>query len=260
MLFYCSIRSLKVTVLDANINIYATEVVKFDKDLPHYKTRDGIYRDEVDPGRIVSPKLMWVEALDTVLKRLHHSGLDFGRIVAVSGSAQQHGSVYWKNGSSAVLASLDSKKPLVDQLGCAFSVKESPIWMDCSTTQQCRDIEKAVGGAMALSELTGSCAHERYAGPQIRKLFEMYPEVYENTERISLVSSFMGSVLIGEYACIDQTDGAGMNLMDIKQRQWSEKALEVFCSNSTIFTKKLARMLKFLNFYIFYTSLFVDSL
>ncbi|KAK9271119.1 hypothetical protein L1049_026708 [Liquidambar formosana] len=122
--------------------------------------------------------------------------------------------------------SFDSKKPLVEQFGDAFSIKESPIWMDSSTTDQCREIEKAVGGALELSQLTGSRAHERYTGPQIRKIFETQPEVYKITERISLVSSFMASLLIGAYACIDQTDGAGMNLMDIKQRAWSKIALE----------------------------------
>lgn len=126
-----------------------------------------------------------------------------------------------------LLPTLDFEKPLVEQLGDAFSVKDSPIWMDCSTTEQCRAIEKAVGGALELSKLTGSCAHERYVGPQIRKIFEKQPEVYKVTERISLVSSFMTSLLIGGHASIDHTDGAGMNLMDIKLKAWSRKALEV---------------------------------
>ncbi|KAK6160556.1 hypothetical protein DH2020_003937 [Rehmannia glutinosa] len=229
--FDCSTQSLKATVLDANLKIFATEVVTFDKDLPHYKTKDGVYRDPLVNGRIVSPTLMWVEALDVILQRLDKSKLDFGKIIAISGSAQQHGSVYWKNGSYLTLASLDSEKPLVDQLGEAFSIKESPIWMDCSTTEQCRAIEKAVGGALELSKLTGSCAHERYVGPQIRKIFETQPEVYNNTERISLISSFMASLLIGGYACIDHTDGAGMNLMDIKLRAWSKIALEATAPN-----------------------------
>lgn len=172
---------------------------------------------------------MWVEALDLILQRLERSKLDFGKVAAVSGSGQQHGTVYWKNGSSEMLSCLDPNKPLVDQLCDAFSIKESPTWMDCCTTKQCREIEKAVGGALELSRLTGSVAHERYAGPQIRKIFQEQPEVYTVTERISLISSFMASLLLGGYASIDHTDGAGMNLMDIKLRDWSAIAMEVCC-------------------------------
>ncbi|KAI3729327.1 hypothetical protein L6452_17983 [Arctium lappa] len=111
-------------------------------------------------------------------------------LIALLSNGQQHGSVYWKKGSSKILSSLDPKKPLVAQFGQAFSTKESPIWMDSSTTEQCRAIEKAVGGALKLSELTGSRAYERYA-------------------------------------CIDHTDGAGMNLMDIKKRVWSKQILKI---------------------------------
>lgn len=220
-------------MLDSNLNIVASELVHFDSDLPHYKTKDGVYRDPSGNGRIVSPTLMWVEALDLMLQKLSKSNLDFGKIAAVSGSGQQHGSVYWKTGSSHVLSSLDPGKPLLDQLGDAFSVKESPIWMDSSTTAQCREIEKACGGAMELARVTGSRAYERFTGPQIKKIFDTQPEVYKNTERISLVSSFMASLLIGAYAAIDHSDGAGMNLMDIKEKAWYKVALEV--CNAIIF-------------------------
>lgn len=47
------------------------------------------------------------------------------------------------------------------------------------------------------------------------KIYQQTPEVYANTERVSLVSSFMCSLLLGEYAAIDTSDGAGMNLMDL---------------------------------------------
>lgn len=221
------LRSLKATLLDANLNIVVSELVNYDSELPHYNTKGGAFRDPFVNGRIVSPTLMWVEALDLILHRLEKSNVDFGKIAAVSGSAQQHGSVYWKNGSFKILSSLDPKKQLVDQFHDSFSIKESPVWMDCSTTEQCKAIEEAVGGGLELARLTGSRAHERYVGPQIRKIFETQPEIYQNTERISLVSSFMASLLIGGYACIDQTDGAGMNLMDIEHRTWSKIALEV---------------------------------
>lgn len=224
--FDSSTQSLKATVLDSNLNIVTSEIVHFDSELSHYKTKDGVYRDPSVNGRIVSPTLMWVEALDLIFQKLSKSKLDFGKIAAVSGSGQQHGSVYWKNGSSAILSSLDSKKSLAEQFGDAFSVKESPIWMDSSTTEQCREMEKAVGGALELSRITGSRAYERFTGPQIRRIFQTQPDVYKVTERISLVSSFMASLFIGAYASIDHTDGAGMNLMDIKQRDWSKTVLE----------------------------------
>lgn len=223
-------RSLKATVLDGNLVIVASESIHFDSELPNYKTKDGVYRDPSENGRIVSPALMWVEALDLLLEKLK-SKVDYKKIVAISGSGQQHGSVYWSKNGKAILATLDPLKSLQIQLEDAFSVKDSPIWMDSSTTSQCREIEAAVGGALELSKLTGSRAYERYTGPQIRKIYQTKPDVYNNTERISLVSSFMASLLIGDYASIDETDGAGMNLMDIKQRIWSKIILEVYSVN-----------------------------
>ncbi|PNX97034.1 xylulose kinase-like protein [Trifolium pratense] len=225
--FDSSTQSLKATVLDSNLNIIASELIHFDSDLPHYKTQDGVYRDPSNNGRIVSPTLMWIEALDLMFQKLSKSNLDFSKISAVSGSGQQHGSVYWKIGSSKILSSLDHKKPLLEQLENAFSIKESPIWMDCSTTAECRAIENAFGGgALELAKVTGSRAYERFTGPQIKKIFDHQPDIYNNTERISLVSSFMASLFIGAYAAIDHSDGAGMNLMDIKAKAWSKVALE----------------------------------
>ncbi|XP_073006258.1 xylulose kinase 2 isoform X1 [Typha latifolia] len=236
--FDSSTQSLKATVLDGNLTIVASEIVHFDSELPHYKTKDGVHRDSTENGRIVSPTLMWVEALDLLLEKLKPK-VDYGKVVAISGSGQQHGSVYWKKGSQDMLASLDPNKTLLSQLNDAFSTSDSPVWMDNSTTAQCREIEKAVGGALELSKLTGSRGYERFTGPQIRKMYEKQRQIYDNTERISLVSSFMASVLIGRYACIDETDGAGMNLMDIKQRAWSKIVLD---ATAPVLEEKLGKL------------------
>jgi len=45
-----------------------------------------------------------------------------------------------------------------------LSVSDSPVWMDASTTQYCRDLEKKIGGMNELAHITGSRAFERFTG------------------------------------------------------------------------------------------------
>jgi xylulokinase len=104
-------------------------------------------------GRITGPVLMWVEALELVLTKLAKANFPLHKVYAISGSGQQHGSVYWARG--AHLKGLDPSQALVTQLQEAFAIKDSPVWMDSSTSAQCAAIEKAVGGATKLAALTG---------------------------------------------------------------------------------------------------------
>ncbi|KAL6846888.1 hypothetical protein ACP4OV_022741 [Aristida adscensionis] len=225
--FDCSTQSLKATLLDAGLAVVAADAVHFDSELPHYGTSGGVRRDPAERGRIVAPPLMWAEALDLLLGRLAARGGLLRRVAAVSGSAQQHGSVYWARGAGAALAALDpARGTLAPQLAGALAAPESPVWMDSSTAAQCREVEAAMGGALRLAALTGCRAHERCTGAQVRKMWQARRRVYDATERVSLVSSFMASLLVGGYACIDETDGAGMNLMDIATRQLRKDALQ----------------------------------
>lgn len=68
------------------------------------------------------------------------------------------------------MSQLDHKKPLHVQLEDAFSIQQSPIWQDASTTSECRALEDLVGGPEALAKLTGSKAYERFTGNQIAKV------------------------------------------------------------------------------------------
>lgn len=169
---------------------------------------------------------MWVKALDTVLDRLILEGANFTSVVGLSGSAQQHGSVYWNQHGIDTLKDLDPDKFLYNQVNeDAFAINRSPIWMDSSTTKQCEEMEEAVGGRDEMVRITGSKAYERFTAAQIRKIFQQQPKSYQQTVRISLVSSFLASLFLNKIAPIDMSDGSGMNLLDINERKWSDKCL-----------------------------------
>ena len=172
------------------------------------------------------PVIMWIKALDMLMDRLRVAGLDFSNVSAISGTGQQHGTVYWKKNARKTLESLNSSRFLFEQLSNSFSLSESPIWMDSSTSLQCSEIEESVGGPTELAEITGSRAYERFSGSQIRKIYQKKPEIYQQTEAISLISSFLASLFLGNYAQMDFSDASGMNLFDIRARKWSDKCLD----------------------------------
>ncbi|XP_029444278.1 xylulose kinase isoform X2 [Rhinatrema bivittatum] len=198
--------------------------VHFDKDLPEFGTQGGVH---VHSDKLVttSPVLMWVKALDVLLEKMKSSRFGFSQVRALSGTGQQHGSVYWKEGTKERLKNLSPDLPLYEHLKASFAVRESPIWMDSSTTQECRHLEESVGGAQQLADVTGSRAYKRFTGNQIAKIYKQNPEVYAQSERISLVSSFAASLFLGDYAPIDYSDGSGMNLLQIHEKVWSQTCL-----------------------------------
>ncbi|MFT7816077.1 xylulose kinase isoform X2 [Arapaima gigas] len=218
--FDFSTQQLKVVAVDELLNVIHQNHVHFDSELPEFRTKDGahIHSDQLT---VTSPVMMWVKALDIILEKMKKDGFDFSSVKALSGCGQQHGSVYWKKGACQVFESLDPGKPLHEHLQGVFTVPDSPIWMDSSTTDQCQKLELAMGGAQKLSDITGSRAYERFTGNQIAKIYKTYPDEYKKTERISLVSSFAASLFLGKYAKIDYSDGSGMNLMDIFRKQWA---------------------------------------
>ncbi|XP_021936939.1 xylulose kinase-like isoform X3 [Zootermopsis nevadensis] len=169
---------------------------------------------------------MLVKALDILLDRLKIAGVDFSKVAALSGTAQQHGSVYWQKGAYEKLQSLQPNRFLHDQLRNAFSLADSPTWQDSSTRMQCQELENVVGGPQKLAEITGSRAYERFTGPQIMNMYQTKRAVYNNTERISLISSFACSLFLGNYAPIDYADASGMNLMDLQTKEWSPEILQ----------------------------------
>jgi len=219
-----STQSLKAVVIDRDLRVVGESAVNFDADLPGFKTRGGVHI-QPDGVTVTSPALMWVAAADLLFDRMKKDGVEFGRIAAVSGSGQQHGSVWLNKTAREALRGMKHELTLREQLKDIFSVQDSPIWMDSSTGRECKALETALGGAQAVADLTGSRAYERFTGNQIAKIRRINPNAYDATAHIGLVSSFMASLLVGDFVSIDTSDGSGMNLMNIRSRQWDAKAL-----------------------------------
>ena len=229
--FDCSTQSLTALLIDfSSGKIISRYSIIFDEDLPNYKTQKGIIiLDNITV--IHSYPLMWVEALELIFEQMKNNNIPLHEIKAISGSGQQHGTVYLNNKFERVIKTLDTKKSLVSQLESTLSRYTSPIWMDSSTTIQCNKIREKLGGLKSTIKILGSNTIERFSGPQIRKFYQEDLDGYNHTSIIHLVSSFMASILLGKNAPIDYGDGAGMNLMNIRTKQWDDRVLEATAPN-----------------------------
>jgi xylulokinase len=143
------------------------------------------------------------------------SSFDFSRVVSISGAGQQHACVLFNNRASQLLRSLKPAKPLASQLKDAFASPTVTNWQDSSTTRECAALESGLpGGRDELARLTGSKAHERFTGPQIRKLVTRgVGDVWAETAKIALVSNALATILCadGEIKPYDEVSCASLS-------------------------------------------------
>ncbi len=145
--------------MQSDLQVVADAKVDFDQDFgAKYGIKKGVLINDAE-GEVFAPVALWLESLDLVLQRLKDANTPLGRIRGISGSCQQHGSVYWSHQAESLLAGLKSDKALVDQLTGAFSHPYAPNWQDHSTQSECDQYDAALGSAERLAQATGSAAH-----------------------------------------------------------------------------------------------------
>ena len=157
----CSTQSITALVLEqkreddpASSRILLEKSLNFDVEYPEFGTRNGVLPE--GPGVAHTPPQLWVRGLEGVLEALKKEGIPLGEIQAIGVSGQQHGSVYLNADAPRKIAALDPKRGLTEQLEAIYSRKSSPIWMDATTTAECAEITRALGGDDAVCRLTGS--------------------------------------------------------------------------------------------------------
>ncbi|GLD93820.1 hypothetical protein PINS_up002425 [Pythium insidiosum] len=227
----CSTQSMTAVVTDIARRVMAEHSLRFDDVLPKYRVTNGVRRDVRDDCVVLVPSLMLVDALDAILQRLQaDENIRLEDIVAISGSAQQHTSAFWRRGFSlsSCFATAPPEAPLavVLERDSAFALECGPSWMDSSTSAQCLALETALGGSQRVAEISGSRAYARFTGNQIAKRISEDASFLDQVGRISLASSLLASLLIGDFAPVDQSDASGMNLMDVSTKSWSLPLLQ----------------------------------
>ncbi len=208
-----------ILIQEDTAEIVGRASVNFGRDLPHWGAPNGFIPGGVD-GEVHADPRMWLEGLERCLVQLRDNGAPLGTVVSVSGAGQQHGTVYLNEAGLEAFGGIGAAQSLVEAFAGGFSRLTSPIWMDGSTTRQCRAIEAAVGCPGEVCARSGSVAIERFSGPQIRRFSEIDPEGWAATARVHLVSSFLAAVCAGRDAPIDLGDGAGMNLLNLWTGTW----------------------------------------
>lgn len=82
-----STQQLKAVLISDDSTVVHESAVHFDNDLPKYGTTNGAIRGP-GQGEVTSPVAMWLDAIDLLMERMATSGVDFKKIVAISGAGQ----------------------------------------------------------------------------------------------------------------------------------------------------------------------------
>lgn len=146
-------------MVSSDLKVVSEAKVDFDADFAStYGIKKGVLTNE-DEGEVFAPVAMWLEAVDLVLVRLKQNQCPVENIKGVSGSCQQHGSVFWNAAGEHSLRELDGHRSLSEQLKDAFAYEYGPNWQDHSTQAECDLFDQHLGSAKDLAETTGSAAH-----------------------------------------------------------------------------------------------------
>ncbi len=192
--FDCSTQSLSAVVIDTETRSIAFhDSVVFDRP----------FLTSTQPGVVHADPRMWADALRRHARHSSRRPSTATGSCAISGAAQQHGSVYCGSASDG-----SDPRDITDLDGQQHGAGVRRDRGDARRRGRCRAAHRFA-------------RVPRFTGPQIRKFWREDPAAYARTARIHLVSSYLASLLIGEHAPIDHADGSGMNLMDLRTGEWS---------------------------------------
>lgn len=154
-------------------------------------------------------------AISTIKKVMTNSGVDAEKVAGIGLSGQMHG-----------LVMLDENNELLDN---------AIIWCDQRSSIQ---TEKMLD-LLPMEKWIEISANPPIAGWTAAKILwvkENKPEIFQKCRHILLPKDYVRFILTGVFAT-DVSDASGMQLMDVKNRCWSDKLMEVLGLDRSLFAK-----------------------
>lgn len=151
-----------------------------------------------------NPEDWWDASVKGIKAVLEKSKVDPKEVKAVGLTGQMHG-----------LVMLDKNCNVI---------RPSIIWCDQRTAKECDEITEKVGKER-LVEITANPALTGFTASKILWVRNNEPQNYEKVYKILLPKDYIRFKLTGEFAT-DVSDASGMQLLDVKNRCWSDEVLE----------------------------------
>jgi xylulokinase len=193
-------------LLGIDIGTSGTKTVLFDldgatvtsstKEYPLYSPQNGWAEQE--------PLDWWDAVCKSISEVIEKSGIHANEIKGIGLSGQMHG-----------LVMLDADGNVL---------RRSIIWCDQRTALECKEITQKVG-AKRLIEITANPALTGFTASKIMWIKNNEPNVYDKCKKILLPKDYIRYKLTGEFAT-EVSDASGMQLLDIKNRCWSDEVLQ----------------------------------
>ncbi|MBE6871379.1 MAG: xylulokinase [Ruminococcaceae bacterium] len=150
-----------------------------------------------------APEDWWKAVYSSIASAMAKSGISANDVAGIGLSGQMHG-----------LVMLDKNDNIL---------RRSIIWCDQRTSAECEQITSLVG-ASRLIEITANPALTGFTASKIMWVKNHEPYIFEKCAKILLPKDYIRYMLTGEVAT-DVSDASGMQLLDIKNRCWSDEVL-----------------------------------
>ena len=135
------------------------------------------------------------------------AGIDGSQVAGIGAGGQMHG-----------LVVLDDQDNVI---------RPAILWNDGRTAKQVDYLNNVIGKDK-LSALTANIAFAGFTAPKILWMQENEPENFAKIAKIMLPKDYINYILTGVHCC-DYSDAAGMLMLDVEHKCWSQEMLSI-CS------------------------------